>query len=126
LGNINTCRPLAIGNYTGIEQIKVKNRKSAFSMNGMNTKASVADPDPGSGALLTPGFYQCRVPDSGSRIPDLGSGSRISDLGSRISDLGSRISDPGSRIPDPTTAPKEEGKNIFVLPFFVATKIIKL
>jgi hypothetical protein len=30
------------------------------------------------------------------------------------------------RIPDPTTAPKEEGGIFFVLPFFVATNIIKL
>jgi hypothetical protein len=34
---------------------------------------------------------------------------------------------PESRIPDLTTAPKEEGgKFCFVLPFFVAIKIIKL
>jgi hypothetical protein len=35
-------------------------------------KVSVADPDPGSGAFLTPGsgigFF--RIPDLGSRIPD--------------------------------------------------------
>jgi hypothetical protein len=31
-----------------------------------------------------------------------------------------------SRIPDPTTAPKEEEEKIFVLPFIVATNIIKL
>jgi hypothetical protein len=35
------------------------------------------------------------------------------------------VADPGrlSRIPDPTTAPKEEGKKCFVLPFFVATNV---
>jgi hypothetical protein len=38
----------------------------------------------------------------------------------------SRFPGPESRIPDPTTAPKEEGKIFFVLPFFVATDIIKL
>jgi hypothetical protein len=68
-----------------------------------NNGASVADPDPGSGAFLTPGsgIRNRFFPDLGSRIPDLGS--RISDPGSRIPDLGSRISDPGpgSRISDP-------------------------
>jgi len=50
----------------------------------------------------------------------------------RIRDVypGSRILifiHPRSRNPDPTKAPKEEGENIFfVLPFFVATNIIKL
>jgi hypothetical protein len=46
---------------------------------------SVADPDPGSGAFLTPG--------SGIRN-EFFSGSRISDPGSRIPDLGSRIPRP--------------------------------
>jgi hypothetical protein len=32
---------------------------------------------------------------------------------------------PGSRIPDPTTAPKEKGEKIAVLPFYVATNITK-
>jgi len=52
---------------------------------------SVADPDPGSGAFLTPasGIWNRFIPDPGSRIPD---------LGSRISDPVSRIPDPGSRI----------------------------
>jgi hypothetical protein len=34
------------------------------------------------------------------------------------------VADPdfySSRIPDPTTAPKEKGEKIFVLPFYVAT-----
>jgi hypothetical protein len=31
-----------------------------------------------------------------------------------------------SWTPDPTTAPKEEGKKFFVIPFFVATEIIKI
>ncbi len=70
---------------------------------------SVADPDPGSGAFLTPGSgipdLGSRISDPGSRIPDLGSwisdpGFRIPDPGSRIPDLGSRISDPGPRILD--------------------------
>jgi hypothetical protein len=33
---------------------------------------------------------------------------------------------PGIRIPDPTTAPKEEGRNFFVLPFFIANKYHKI
>jgi hypothetical protein len=37
----------------------------------------------------------------------------------------SRIPDFGFRIPDPT-ATKEEGEKNFVLPFFVATNIIKM
>jgi hypothetical protein len=46
---------------------------------------SVADPDPGSGAFLTPGsgIRNRFIPDPGSRIPD-----------------------PGSRIPDPKLKPK--------------------
>ncbi len=65
--------------------------------------ASVADPDPGSGAFLTPGpgsgIRNRFFPDPGSRISD--PGSRIPDLGLRIPDSGSRIPDSGSRIPDP-------------------------
>jgi hypothetical protein len=38
----------------------------------------------------------------------------------------SRIPDRGSRIPDPTKTPKEERKMFLVLPFFVATIILKL
>jgi hypothetical protein len=49
-------------------------------------------------------------------------------LTSSVADPGclSRIPDLRSRILDPNTAPKEEGKIFWVLPFFVATNIKKL
>ncbi len=63
---------------------------------------SISDPDPGSGAFLTPGsvIWNRFFPDPGFQIPD----------------SGSLISDPGSRIPDP--------KPIFLRAFWAKSSII--